>query len=492
MSLKIVENLAGTEPENKGYPLISCHHGNARRLVDKVGDRFCWIEDLSCFAVFDPNRGIWVHDIDEVAMWDLTDEISDDIFKAYGADAQESYLFAQMRAGTIQFCRSAGKRVNSKMFAGNPDLYNVANGTIDLNNGALLPWSASDHLMQRSDVVFPGLDAPEPERYNRFLEEIWRDHPQIPAFWKRVVGFTLTGHVKPAQLFVLHGDGSNGKSTLMTVLKAMHGIDDLTGYAGTAKATLITDPDATNTMDAIAVTYGKRFISYGEPKRKVPLTENIVKDLTGGDLIQAKFLYKRSFSFLPTAKNFLPTNHLPEIEGTDNGIRRRVCLIPFERQWTEDETLVTPDMPLAEKGLEEKLRAELPLILAQSVRACLEFKQYGLGIPEAVSAATKQYIASQDKKGLQSLGWKAFLSSGMVRLDANAPRMRTTKQPELQATYNSWAATNGHPTISATKDMADVARCTSGVTNGSQGGWHGIYINHMDDADRALLASLKG
>ena len=491
--LKLVDNVEATVPEKTShYPLISCHRGNAQRLFDKYGHQFRWIKDWNRFALYDPYQGVWSRDESEAGMWGLSDEIQDDILTAYGAEAYEEYMFTKMRAGTIKFCRSVpGVEANSRIFDGNPDLYNVANGTIDLNTGALLPWAAKHFLMQRSDVVYLGLDAPEPERYNRFLEEIWRNYPKMPAFWKRVTGFTLTGHIIPAQLFVMFGSGGNGKSVLLDVLKALHGLVEGVGYGGTAKASMITERDFQEHAEEFAVMYGKRFITYGEPKEGAALTENVVKDLTGGDRIQARFLYGHNFTFLPTAKNFIPTNHLPEIRGTDNGIRRRVCLIPFDQQWTEDEALVTTKVQLAEKGLKETLLAELPLILAQAVRGCLEFKRDGLKIPDAVSAATKNYIASQDKKALKQTGWAAFVASGRILLDPNAPKSRVTKLQELQPAYNSWAQMNGHPVITASKDFAELVNALPGVGRGSDKGWHGIYLNNADAVDRQIFDAFK-
>ncbi len=60
------------------------------------------------------------------------------------------------------------------------------------------------------------------------------------------------------------------------------------------------------------------------------LDEALVKQLTGGDQVTARFLYNEFFEYKPEFKLFIAANHKPDIQGVDHGIWRRIHLIPFE------------------------------------------------------------------------------------------------------------------------------------------------------------------
>ena len=120
------------------------------------------------------------------------------------------------------------------------------------------------------------------------------------------------------------------------------------------------------------------------------LDEPLIKQLTGGDQVTARFLYREHFEYRPEFKLLLVANHKPEIIGTDHGIWRRIHLVPFPVQIPKDEV---------DKNLPEKLKDELPGILAWAVRGCLEWQKQGLHIPEKVRQATEQYRMEMDRLG---------------------------------------------------------------------------------------------
>jgi putative DNA primase/helicase len=112
----------------------------------------------------------------------------------------------------------------------------------------------------------------------------------------------------------------------------------------------------------------------------------LVKQLTGGDTIVARHLFCEYFQFVPQFKIWLGTNHKPEISGTDDGIWRRVCLIPFNVSFADR----------ADSQLKEKLKREAPGILAWMIRGLVEWRKHGLMEPEEVKAATAAYRADED------------------------------------------------------------------------------------------------
>jgi putative DNA primase/helicase len=120
------------------------------------------------------------------------------------------------------------------------------------------------------------------------------------------------------------------------------------------------------------------------------VNESLVKSLTGTDRVAARFLYAEAFEFLPTFKLWLAANHKPVIRGTDTAIWRRIRLVPFTVEIPEGER--DPELP-------NRLRAELPGILAWAVQGCLLWLESGLGVPDQVRAATDAYRRESDILG---------------------------------------------------------------------------------------------
>jgi putative DNA primase/helicase len=152
------------------------------------------------------------------------------------------------------------------------------------------------------------------------------------------------------------------------------------------------------------------------------LNESLIKDLTGGDKIVARFLHKEYFEFNATFKLWMYGNHKPVIRGSDEGIWRRIRLVPF--------TVIIPE-PEQDKRLAEKLRAELPGILAWAVRGCQAWQGEGLQAPAIVSQATQSYREEQDL--LAAFLEECCLVGELYRVTAS----------DLYDAYKKWAVEAG-------------------------------------------------
>ena len=143
----------------------------------------------------------------------------------------------------------------------------------------------------------------------------------------------------------------------------------------------------------IARLKGARLVTTSETDEGVFLNESLIKQLTGGDAITARFLYGKEFEFRPEFKIVMATNHKPRIRGTDTGIWRRIRLVPFTQAIPEEKQ---------DKRLPEKLLAELPGILNWALEGCRQWveasKSSRSGLPEceAVRTATQEYRTEQD------------------------------------------------------------------------------------------------
>jgi putative DNA primase/helicase len=185
-------------------------------------------------------------------------------------------------------------------------------------------------------------------------------------------------------LAVLYGIGRNGKSTLVEVFQDLLGDYSTTANANAIMQQAFSDSTA---QYALAELKGVRFVSMSETKSQDVLEEATVKQITGSDTISARAPYGRPFTYRPEFKLWMSTNHRPNIADGSEAIWDRIRLIPFEQRFEGED---------ADPKLPEKLRKELPGILAWAVRGCVEWGKGGLGTAGAVEEATREYRDDMD------------------------------------------------------------------------------------------------
>jgi putative DNA primase/helicase len=129
------------------------------------------------------------------------------------------------------------------------------------------------------------------------------------------------------------------------------------------------------------------------------LNEAVVKALTGGDTITARPMYGHLFSFVPTHKLRIATNHKPVIAGIDDGIWRRIRLIPWTQKFSNDPADRGAKPARPRDQLLRALMAERSGILNWLIRGCLAWQREGLGTAPDVDTATRAYRAESDPIG---------------------------------------------------------------------------------------------
>jgi putative DNA primase/helicase len=266
-----------------------------------------------------------------------------------------------------------------------PHLLTVENGTIDLRRGELLAHRREDYLTKMIPVPYdPNTTCP---RWLAFLDQIMAGDADKIAFIRRAIGYSLTASTDERVLFIPWGNGANGKSTLLETMQMLMG--DLASRTATQTLMVRRYEGVPNDVAALR---GRRFVFTSESEEGERLAEARIKDLTGGDRQTARFMRAEWFEFTPTFKIWLATNHKPEIRGTDQAIWDRIRLIPF--------TVTIPEGERVPKGqLLAAFRAELPGILAWAVAGAKEWYAHGLGTPESVRQATREYRDEMDVLG---------------------------------------------------------------------------------------------
>ena len=302
-----------------------------------------------------------------------------------------------------------------------PFLFNVANGTVDLRTGRLKPHDRADALTKLAPVWHD--EAATCPTFLAFLERVLPD-AEVRDFLRRFVGYCLTGNTSEQCLCFLYGGGANGKSTFLNVFLALLG-----DYGKQAAPELLTHKSSDRHPTELADIFGARLVTSVEVDEGKRLAETLVKQMTGGDRMKARFMRGDFFEWTPTHKLFLAANHRPAIRGTDYAIWRRIHLVPFEVTIPKEER---------DGQLTNKLLAELPGILNWAIAGCLEWQRNGLGIPEAVQDATAHYRAEQDVLG-------EFLSERCIK-DAQA----FVATAALYKAYTTWCEDGGEKPVNKT------------------------------------------
>lgn len=263
-----------------------------------------------------------------------------------------------------------------------PYLLNCANGTIDLRTGELRPHDPADLISKIAPVAYD----PEArsDRWESFLERVTGNDHDLAAFVQRLAGYTITGTTDEEVLGFVHGPGATGKTTTVESIKAALG-----DYASTADfETFLQRRGDAGIRNDIARLAGARMVVSVEVEDGKRLAEGLIKQLTGGDKIAARFLHREFFEFEPQFTLWLVANTRPRAHASDDALWRRIVQVPF--------TVVIPE-PERDPELKRALRtdpAEQTAILAWLVQGCLEWQRRGLDVPSE-SATTPTSTAAK-------------------------------------------------------------------------------------------------
>ncbi|MFF9525405.1 phage/plasmid primase, P4 family [Streptomyces achromogenes] len=309
-----------------------------------------------------------------------------------------------------------GVPASADEFDAHPERLSVANGTINLRTGQLHPHTPADMITKRLDVAYdPAAQAP---RWEQFLAEIFPHHPELPGYMRRLVGYGITGSTGEQCFAFLHGGGANGKSAFLdAVLHVFRGITKSTEFSTFEQRTAVGQASP-----ELASLRGARLVTASETEKYSRLAEALVKQLTGGDPVTARFLNQNPFTYVPSFLLLVAGNYKPAILSQDLGIWRRVKLVPFEATFRGSK---------ADTSLPAKLREEAEGILAWAVRGAQEWYAHGLEEPASVQAATQDYRESEDRL-------EEFLTARCVREDG-----ARVAPMAIRRAYAEWAEDAG-------------------------------------------------
>jgi putative DNA primase/helicase len=381
----------------------------ARRYVGKLG-RLIMGEVAAMTA-----RAAKVEDRDRA---ERERELAEKLLKFAGQAENVAKIDAAMKATEPLLRCDAGK------LDADPWALGCTNGIVDLRTGELRAPDPAQLITKSTGVAFdPAATYPT---WHAFLARIFRTNPDLPAFLQRLAGLWLTGVTDPPFLAVLYGVGANGKSTMVNAIT--HAMGE---YASAAPPGLLMTKYGQTHPTELASLQGQRFVVAAESREGGRLDEERIKALTGSDAITARRMREDFYTFRPTHKLALMTNHKPIVRGMDEGIWRRLLLIPFDEVIPEAER---------DPSLTDRLRSEAPGILQWMVAGAKELHARNgmLELPAVVAAATREYRTESDVLG-------EFLSDACAE-DARGEVLSSG----LYATYAEWCDDNGERALTKT------------------------------------------
>ncbi len=301
----------------------------------------------------------------------------------------------------------------------NVHAFATASCVVDLRTGHMHAHDPLDLLMGRANVPYePYAKAPT---WTRFLRDIACGDEDMVRYLRAAVGYTMHGVTSEHVLFFLHGDGANGKSTFLEVLRWVFG-----DYGTVVPSDALLASRFEQHPTTVAGMHGRRLVATSEIDEGRAWNEALVKQLSGGDQITARRMREDFWEFRPTHTLWIAGNYRPVVRGNDAGIWRRLRLIPFEASFAGRE----------DRNLLDRLRGELPGIVAWCVQAAVDWYSGKLSLeaPKRVVDATADYRTEQDQIA-------EFLGTG--RFQVTGDRAERLTRREVYQAYKAWAELEG-------------------------------------------------
>ena len=333
--------------------------------------------------------------------------------------------------------------------------FNVRNCLISLKTGKTAEHDKKYMISKLAPVTYD--ENAKCPRWDRFIEEITCGDKSLQLYLQRMIGYCMTAYTKELCMFFLYGNGSNGKSVFVDTIAYMLG-----EYAASCQPETVMMRDRNNTARGdLARLKGARMVVTSEPNDGCRLDEGIVKQMTGGteNKLTARFLYGREFEFSPEFKIVMSTNYKPVIKGTDNGIWRRVRLIPFTAEFTKENR---------DPQLTEKLRRELPGILNWAIAGAVGWCKEGLPPCAIIDEAGQEYRSEMDRV-------QQFLDDCTTRSESSSTQAST-----LYKCYKAWCSEQGDRfPVGSTKFFMELKRRFKSRKTEAYNEYIGIKINDL-------------
>lgn len=362
----------------------------------------------------------------------------------------------------------------------NVDLLCFNNGVVDFKNKVFRKGQPEDYLSKCTNIDYINLNPSKHSQsiteINTFIEQLFPDEELKDYMWQHLAS-TLVGTNSNQTFNIYTGHGSNGKSILVKLMGKCLG-----DYYGTVPITLVTQKRNSigNTSSEIVQLKGVRYAVMQEPSKGDKINEGIMKEITGGDPIQGRALFKDSITFIPQFKLVVCTNSLFEIKSNDDGTWRRIRVCDFKSKFTEkpyeDDVKfpkeIYPYQFQIDKRLEHKFDKWAPILLSMLVEKAYRL-QGDVKDCKMVLASSNQYREGQD-----------YLAEFAKDKIEKKPGSKI-KKTELQEAFKQWYLVNYGRTIPKVKELHEFMDKRYGAY--IRGGWSNVSIIYDDDEDDLVI-----
>jgi len=294
-------------------------------------------------------------------------------------------------------------------------MLNTPDGLVDLRTGKIHQRNRQQYLTQLARVS-PDTNQ-RADNWLRFISQVFAEDADTIEFIQRMCGYCLSGDRREQKLFFAHGQGSNGKSTLLDILMWIMGT-----YALKLPTTALMASRNERHPTELAQLHGKRLAVSNELEEGSFWAEARIKELTGDETLTARFMRQDNFTFTMSHKHLIAGNHKPRLKGGDPAMARRMVLVPFLQKF---------EGSAKDTKLPEKLKAEAPGIMAWVIEGARKWYADGLAIPSSVECASRDYMAEHDDIAM----W--IEECCKVEVGTHA------KSSELYASFRRWKQSRG-------------------------------------------------
>ena len=357
----------------------------------------------------------------------------------------------------------------------NPYLLCFNNFVIDFKKGIHRCGQPDDYISKSTNIDYipiSNIVEKEIESMNeikQFIKELFPNEKLETYMWEHLAS-TLIGNNDNQTFNIYTGSGANGKSKLVELMSK--GLGD---YKATVPITLVTQKrnNIGSTSSEIVQLMGVRYAVMQEPSKGEKINEGIMKEITGGDPIQGRALFKEAVTFIPQFKLVVCTNTLFDIKSNDDGTWRRIRVCDFmskflENPYEDDFKFPKSEYPYQykiDKHLDEKFDKWAPIFISMLVD--IAYKTVGVVKDcEIVMASSDQYREGQD-----------YLAE-FVKEKVKQVKGGKIKKTELWEVFKQWYMINYGKNLPKARELNDFMDKRYGKYVNK---WNNIVINYDDE-----------
>jgi len=351
----------------------------------------------------------------------------------------------------------------------NTELICFKNGVLDIGTKEFRQGKPDDYLSLCTNTDYVELDNTNPDHLRiqgeitEFMQQLF-PNPNVNKYMWEHLASVLRGDNKNQTFNIYTGCGRNGKSKLVELMSLVLG-----DYKGSVPLALITQKRGSigGVSPEIAQLKGLRYAVMQEPSKATKLNEGIMKELTGGDPIQGRALFKDTVTFVPQFSLAVCTNHLFDITSSDDGTWRRIRVCDFISKFVDNPSSDPEDYEFqVDRNIDKKFTEWVPIFTAMLVKKLFETDGMVADCPE-VMASSQNYKAQQDY-------FTGFMKERIVKLESG--RIRKT---DVLHEFQEWYSELYGGKVPSGKELYDFLEKNLGKPERT--GWKGWNLYHSYD-----------